>query len=75
MDGQEFKALVSYDLFHPVSLAVDYHMENRIFWTDNAWGIIASVNEHGQDRITLIKGMHASPMPPSTVHIHYAVVA
>lgn len=55
MNGFSISSLVSRDLEDPSGLTIDYHMKNRIFWTDLKRGIIESVKPDGSDRVIAIQ--------------------
>ena len=56
MNGFGSNILVSGRMDEPVSLVIDYHMSNRLYWTDIKQGFIESVNSDGRDRVVIARG-------------------
>ena len=53
MNGDNVKVLAIHDLDSPDGLTVDYHMSNRLFWTDHKTSIIESIKYDGSDRVKI----------------------
>ena len=51
MDGVGHSVLTAENLVDPIGLAIDHHMNDRLFWTDHKRGTIESMNHDGTDRI------------------------
>lgn len=58
MNGEHREELVSTRLGRPTGLAIDDHMNDRVFWCDSKENLIESMNADGSDRVIVIgKGM------------------
>ena len=53
MDGVGHSVLTAESLVDPMGLAIDHHMNDRLFWTDHKRGTIESMNHDGTDRIVV----------------------
>ncbi len=53
MNGEFKKILVNENLVQPSSLAIDYFMNSRLYWSDTKQNIIESINIDGTDRTKL----------------------
>jgi hypothetical protein len=65
-NGQNAKLLISTNLDSPSGLAIDYFMENRIFWADSKTNIIESCKFDGSDRASV---MHVGLVKPFRIDI------
>ena len=61
MNGKDIKVLVHTNLGSPVGLAIDYYMNNRIFWCDERAHYIESVKFDGSDRVKIEHAGLSSP--------------
>ena len=50
MNGENVNVLVSTSLGSPSGLAIDYFMDNRIYWCDQRYSFIESIKFDGTDR-------------------------
>jgi len=55
MNGEQRQPLVSDRLLRPTGLAIDYHKNDRVFWSDSKENVIESVNSDGSDRAIVIR--------------------
>ena len=55
LNGENVKLLVDDHLDSPDGLAIDYFMENRLYWTDHKTNIIKSIKYDGSDRATVMQ--------------------
>jgi low density lipoprotein-related protein 2 len=62
MNGENIKILVQDSLYEPTSLAIDYFMSNRIYWSDSKHNIIESINPDGTDRKKLSHSLLKNPL-------------
>ena len=56
LNGGSSLVFVSDRMEEPVGLTIDYHMNNRLYWSDMKKGVIESINSDGQDRVVIMKG-------------------
>lgn len=54
MNGEHREELVSTRLGRPTGLAIDDHMNDRVFWCDSKENLIESMNADGSDRVIVI---------------------
>ena len=66
LNGDNIRLLVSERLDSPDGLAIDYFMENRLFWTDHKTNRIETVKYDGSDRVSV---MHAGLDMPYRIDI------
>ena len=54
LNGENVKLLVKDNLDSPDGLAIDFFMENRLFWTDHKMNRIESIKFDGSDRVNVM---------------------
>ena len=55
LNGANVKLLVGDHLDSPDGLAIDFFMDNRLYWTDHKTNIIKSIKYDGGDRATVMQ--------------------
>ena len=53
MNGEDINTLVNDNLDTPSGLAIDFMMNNRLYWTDTKLNTIESINIDGSDRMKI----------------------
>jgi low density lipoprotein-related protein 2 len=66
MNGENIKIIVENSLDSPSGIAIDYFINNRIYWSDSKLKIIESINIDGTDRMKII---HSSMNHPISIDI------
>lgn len=66
MNGQNIQVLVNTNLGSPAGLAIDYYMNNRIFWCDQRTNHIETVKFDGSDRAKI---EHAGLVSPFKIDV------
>jgi hypothetical protein len=50
MNGENIRVLIDTHIDTPTGLAIDYYLENRVFWCDEKMSTIESIRPDGSDR-------------------------
>jgi low density lipoprotein-related protein 2 len=66
LNGQNSKVLVDTNLDSPHGLAIDFYKNNRIYWCDEKYNFIESINVDGSDRVRIY---HAGLIKPYKIDI------
>uniref|UniRef100_A0A2C9KAN0 EGF-like domain-containing protein n=1 Tax=Biomphalaria glabrata TaxID=6526 RepID=A0A2C9KAN0_BIOGL len=62
MNGEMRTVLVSTKLSYPSGLAIDYYMDNRIYWCDSKENLIESMKPDGTDRVIVTSKAAYNPV-------------
>lgn len=54
MNGEKRETLVSTSLLRPSSIAIDFFMGDRVYWSDSKDNSVSSMNPDGTDRVVVI---------------------
>ncbi|XP_014788251.1 low-density lipoprotein receptor-related protein 2-like, partial [Octopus bimaculoides] len=54
MTGERRQVLVNKELARPSGIAIDYFMNNRVFWSDSKFNRILSMKPDGTDQVVVI---------------------
>lgn len=61
MNGENINTLVNTSLDEPTGLAIDYYMENRIYWCDEKMNLIETIKPDGTDRRKIRHNLMLNP--------------
>ncbi|XP_076440226.1 low-density lipoprotein receptor-related protein 2-like [Babylonia areolata] len=62
MNGERREVLVATRLVRPSSIAIDYHMGDRVYWSDSKENRVESMKPDGTDRVLVVREGVTSPV-------------